>query len=60
MEKFQMRPDRANVIVPAAKIFSHIMQAANIDSVLAPKLGLVDGLIYELSQKHLASNRLKS
>ena len=58
MEKFKMRPDRADVIVPAAKIFSHIMQAANIDSVLAPKLGLVDGLIYELSQKHLASNHI--
>jgi len=56
MEKFRMRPDRADVIVPAAKIFSHIMQAAGIDSVLAPKLGLVDGLIYELSQKHLAAN----
>ena len=52
MDKFQMRLDRADVIVPAAKIFSCIMAAANIDSVLAPKLGLVDGLIYELSQRH--------
>jgi exopolyphosphatase/guanosine-5'-triphosphate,3'-diphosphate pyrophosphatase len=51
MEKLQMRPDRADVIVPAAKIFSSIMSAANVDTVLAPKLGLVDGLIYELSQK---------
>jgi len=50
MEKLQMRPDRADVIVPAAKIFSSLMPAANIDTVLAPKLGLVDGLIYELSQ----------
>jgi len=51
MEKFQMRPDRADVIVPAAKIFLSVMSAANIDTVVAPKLGLVDGLIYELSQK---------
>jgi exopolyphosphatase/guanosine-5'-triphosphate,3'-diphosphate pyrophosphatase len=55
MEKLQMRPDRADVIVPAAKIFSCIMSAAGIESVLAPKLGLVDGLIYELSQKHHAA-----
>ena len=55
MEKLQMRPDRADVIVPAARIFSRIMSAGNIDTVLAPKLGLVDGLIYELSQKHHAS-----
>lgn len=51
MVKLQMRFDRADVIVPAAKIFSSIMSAAKIDFVLAPKLGLVDGLIYELSQK---------
>jgi len=51
MEKLQMRPDRADVIVPAAKIFSSVMTSAGIDMVLAPKLGLVDGLIYELSQK---------
>ena len=52
MEKLQMRPDRADVIVPAAKIFSRVMSAANIDTVLAPKLGLVDGLISELAQKY--------
>ena len=55
MEKLQMRPDRADVIVPAAKIFSGIMFAANIHSILAPKLGLVDGLIYQLLQKHHAA-----
>ena len=52
MEKLQMRPDRADVIVPAAKIFSRVMSAANINTVLAPKLGLVDGLISELAQKY--------
>ena len=52
MEKLQMRLDRADVIVPAAKIFSAIMSVAKIGFVLAPKLGLVDGLIYELSQKN--------
>jgi len=52
MEKLKLRPDRADVIVPAAKIFSFVMSAANINTVLAPKLGLVDGLISELAQKH--------
>ena len=52
MEKLQLRPDRADVIVPAAKIFSRVMTAADINTVLAPKLGLVDGLISELAQKY--------
>jgi len=40
-----LRPDRADVIVPAAKIFIFIMEFANIDKVFAPKIGLADGLV---------------
>ncbi len=50
--KLQMRPDRADVIVPAAKIFSNVMDAGQIPQTIAPKHGLVDGLIYELALKH--------
>ena len=42
-----LRPDRADVIVPAAKIFLFIMDWASIDKVIAPKLGLADGLVLE-------------
>jgi exopolyphosphatase/guanosine-5'-triphosphate,3'-diphosphate pyrophosphatase len=40
-----LRPDRADVIVPAAKIFIFIMQWALLEKVFAPKIGLADGLV---------------
>jgi exopolyphosphatase/guanosine-5'-triphosphate,3'-diphosphate pyrophosphatase len=40
-----LRPDRADVIVPAAKIFIFIMQWAILEKVFAPKIGLADGLV---------------
>ena len=40
-----LRPDRADVIVPAAKIFIFIMEWASLDKVFAPKIGLADGLV---------------
>jgi exopolyphosphatase/guanosine-5'-triphosphate,3'-diphosphate pyrophosphatase len=43
-----LRPDRADVIVPAAKIFLYVMDWAGIDKVIAPKLGLADGLVLEM------------
>jgi exopolyphosphatase / guanosine-5'-triphosphate,3'-diphosphate pyrophosphatase len=40
-----LRPDRADVIVPAAKIFIFIMEWALLEKVFAPKIGLADGLV---------------
>jgi exopolyphosphatase/guanosine-5'-triphosphate,3'-diphosphate pyrophosphatase len=40
-----LRPDRADVIVPAAKIFIFIMECARLEKVFAPKIGLADGLV---------------
>jgi exopolyphosphatase/guanosine-5'-triphosphate,3'-diphosphate pyrophosphatase len=53
IEKMGMRPDRADVIVPAAKIFQTIMKAAGIESIIAPKVGLADGLIYRLYERYV-------
>jgi exopolyphosphatase / guanosine-5'-triphosphate,3'-diphosphate pyrophosphatase len=52
IEKLGMRPDRADVIVPAAKIFIYIMKIVKSESILVPKIGLADGLIYQLYEKH--------
>jgi len=40
-----MRPDRADVIVPAAEIFLKIMKWARVEFIFVPKAGLADGLI---------------
>jgi len=52
MHVFNLRHDRADVIVPAAKIFLFIMNTIYADKILAPKIGVADGLIYELYQKY--------
>ena len=52
IEKLGLRPDRADVIVPAAKIFLFIIQILKVKSILVPKIGLADGLIYQLYEKH--------
>lgn len=52
IEKLGLRPDRADVIVPAAKIFIYIMKIVKSKSILVPKIGLADGLIYQLYEKH--------
>ncbi|MCF8309149.1 MAG: Ppx/GppA family phosphatase [Bacteroidales bacterium] len=52
MKFFDFRYDRADVIVPAARIFLFIMEVIKADRVLAPKIGVADGLIYDLYWKH--------
>lgn len=52
MQVYNLRYDRADVIVPAAKIFLLIMDTIRADRILAPKIGVADGLIHELYQRN--------
>ncbi|HPD24124.1 MAG TPA: Ppx/GppA family phosphatase [Bacteroidales bacterium] len=56
IERFTLRPDRADVIILAAKIFNNIMKWGNIEYLIAPQLGLVDGLAIELYKKYKKEN----
>lgn len=47
-----LKPDRADVIVPAAKIFLSVMKHARIEKMIVPQIGLSDGLIHLLYEKH--------
>ncbi len=51
VDKLGLRPDRADVIVPAAQIFLFIMHHCQAESIVVPKIGLVDGLVHELYRK---------
>lgn len=53
IDTWELNPDRADVIVPAAKIFLSIMKAANVDQVLVPEIGLADGIIHRLFDAHV-------
>jgi len=57
--KYGFRPDRADVIVPAATIFLHIMQRLNIDTLYVPKVGLGDGMIHEMYDNLTKGKKVK-
>ena len=43
----RLKPDRADVIIPALEIYLRIMKVANINEIIVPKMGLADGMILE-------------
>ncbi|MGE0561428.1 MAG: exopolyphosphatase [Flavobacteriales bacterium] len=48
--KLGLKPDRADVITHAAKIYLTVLETANIKNIFVPKVGLADGIIYKLSE----------
>ena len=48
MIKYNLSLDRADVIIPALRIFISTMEWANTNKLFVPKLGLVDGMIKEI------------
>jgi exopolyphosphatase/guanosine-5'-triphosphate,3'-diphosphate pyrophosphatase len=46
-----LNPDRADVIVPAARIFLTVMKAAGTGNLLVPQIGMADGLIHLLYEE---------
>lgn len=50
---FKLNTYRADVIIPALKIFLAIAQICKVNEIYAPKVGLVDGIIHQLyAEKH--------
>ncbi len=49
--KLGLKPDRADVIIPATEIFLAIMKWTDMEKIIVPKIGLSDGLIHELYQE---------
>lgn len=47
----KMNPDRADVIIPAAEIYSQVMKMTGADSIVVPGVGLKDGLLYTLFEQ---------
>ncbi len=54
MDTFDLKPDRADVIVPAARIFLFIAQAIHAEHIYVPVIGLSDGIIDSLYSEDLA------
>ncbi|MCD4734759.1 MAG: Ppx/GppA family phosphatase [Bacteroidales bacterium] len=50
--KLGLRPDRADVIIPAARIFIFILKIIKARYIYVPKIGLADGLVHQLYKKY--------
>ena len=55
MMEFNLSPDRADVIIPALKIFITTMEFVKANKIFVPKVGLVDGMINEIFRENNAS-----
>jgi exopolyphosphatase/guanosine-5'-triphosphate,3'-diphosphate pyrophosphatase len=55
MTYYQMREDRADVIVPALLIYINILKWIGADEILVPKIGLADGLIRTLYKEYCSN-----
>lgn len=56
MMKFDLNPDRADVITHALKIYKSAMNWAKSERMLVPKRGLADGMVRHLYKEHLQNN----
>jgi exopolyphosphatase/guanosine-5'-triphosphate,3'-diphosphate pyrophosphatase len=53
-----LNEDRADVILPASKIFLTVMKSGGIDKILVPQSGLSDGIIHLLYEQKLKQTTL--
>jgi len=51
ISKLNLRPDRADVIIPATKIFLRAIKWADIKELYVPTIGLSDGMIHVLYEE---------
>ncbi len=59
IQKLKLRPDRADVIAPAAAVLAEIMSSAGVREVRLPGVGLKEGVLLDLlPQMQLSRERL--
>lgn len=51
MKDYELRADRADVIVPALEIYLNVMRWAGATEIFVPKIGLADGLVRMLYEE---------
>jgi len=51
VSELDLNPDRADVIIPASKIYLNTMKWSEATKIYVPKIGLADGIIKTLYQK---------
>jgi exopolyphosphatase/guanosine-5'-triphosphate,3'-diphosphate pyrophosphatase len=51
IRSYGLKPDRADVIVPAGKVYYQVMKWADIKTMVVPKLGVADGLLSQMFEE---------
>ena len=51
IRKFKLKPDRADVILPASIVLQMIAHAAKIKEVIIPSVGLKDGVLWDMGYR---------
>jgi len=62
-QEFNLRPDRADVILPASIVLNQIVSIARVNEIFIPNVGLKNGLLIDMAgdcvkQAHRISNHL--
>jgi exopolyphosphatase/guanosine-5'-triphosphate,3'-diphosphate pyrophosphatase len=52
IREYKLKPDRADVIVPAGKVYLAAMEWAGIRKIYVPKFGLADGLMLDMYREY--------
>jgi len=54
LDRYGLKPDRADVIVPACRIYLDAMDLFEAETIIVPKVGLGDGMVLELHRSRTA------
>jgi exopolyphosphatase/guanosine-5'-triphosphate,3'-diphosphate pyrophosphatase len=60
VQQLLLRPDRADVIVPAAIVIQKVVKQAGVDELLIPAVGLKDGLLIDMVQELYGEKKISS
>ena len=59
LNKLQLNPDRADVIIPASEIYIEVMRTAGAKNILVPDVGLKDGINFHMYEsKHPTADKV--
>jgi exopolyphosphatase/guanosine-5'-triphosphate,3'-diphosphate pyrophosphatase len=56
INEWGLNPDRADIIAPASNVYLSVMKWAKIKEIIVPGLGLKDGIMEILAEKHKLGN----
>ena len=58
IKNYNLNTYRADVIIPALEIFRIVCQRCKVKEILVPKIGIVDGIIHQLSKKMFGADNM--